>query len=1091
VGGKKMRKRFVLSSAIVALLMLVSIQVMFTPNELNVVADPLDLENLGLVGLDYQEIYNITKEFSDITFDNNNGVYNGIYMGRYFGATGDRHSANLTRSWMENFSRNLNMVEAPQKDPISLNKKIELRGFGLKFKQGIIQATVPNNESFPIMYNFFGGVGTRKYYSCQNADVKLFSFDNRGDFPESSDYSVFNVSYIGLNNSEDGFHGEVTHIDNYSNASEEDIFAMVHLLNVSDSDLNDTVDSISRYNGSGFILMRDMVSNIIDWEYPIPGVVVSVEDGDLLKDLVEDENQNVTACTPFEVPIPERGNLTIVNMTSYPPICPKEFLLYDKEEWRDFADWQKAIFYACYFLPRVKGILEFDSLYDYGIHWMAVPNGAEFSEMLDGNFKTQKWAWSIKPWIYINRTITDDNGVNRNIDDWVDDFDVDADFWIDMKKVETDSYNVYCTVRGENSEKRVIISGGHFDGYWGQMSVDTPISVAIMLGMLKYLNESQITPKYDTTFIAFSGEEWIDRGSRSYVVQHFNTWDGQEDPNDVEMLITADVLAYTDCSTLEIRCSDINSLPNAKVIRNKTENISFLTDYDGVIKTTAHKDEGVEGNDCYPFYYEGIPFIEIGEANYLPIRHKTGCDHTKGDTIDKIDWSESGLCDLKLTTDLIWNITKYYIVNPDCWFKGAVEYEAVDSPNDGDTLVDSIEATFMVKSAIPNDKVMIKGILIDNSTSEEVAFITKNFTVSSSEAMGSISILIPPTYTEGDFRLLLELYNSTGRIDKIIDPEGDYYNDTDSSNSFHLYHPFGYINKGKSGQSIANRITGSVFTINENGTADNITAFVLFPLAMPPVKSKCMIYKLSDSKLVGVTEEISGKTLDGGEWRSYNFLEPKPVLYKDTQYILVCWCDHNDQGGELYYDDFEDERGRYDIELYGLPPQYADFRNESRLYSIYCSYTPQQSTSEMTFYFDHYNIFEAWATNPRDMVDGSTSTYASTTILGDVELCNESTYEPTHPDYPITKVEIRAWGTAFTLGNFVALRPVFDGTTDGNNHTFELGHGWSQWFDITNDNNAPSPWTWQDVANLDCDVEAWSGSGPWMISKVELRVSWT
>jgi hypothetical protein len=555
------------------------------------------------------------------------------------------------------------------------------------------------------------------------------------------------------------------------------------------------------------------------------------------------------------------------------------------------------------------------------------------------------------------------------------------------------------------------------------------------------------------------------------------------------MFINLDVLAYIGCTTLNIQCSN-HDLEKAKNTAKIVENMSCLTNYNGIANVTPASDNygSPETNDAYAFYLQGIPFIEFGEQQYWNIRHKTGCSHSKGDVMSELDYN-----DLNRTTDIVWNVTKYYCVNPDCWFSNGVTYQAVDSPNDGDTLADSIQATFTVNSAIHHDEIMVKGILIDDSTGEKVATVCKNFTVISSEVTGSISVLIPSTYDEGDFRLSLELYNSTGKINVIVNPGGDYDDDTDSSpGSFHLFHPFGYIIAGKFGQSINNRITGSVFTIHQNGIADSITAYVSFLLSKP---SKCMIYRLSDSKLIGVTQEISGSTSPGGEWRTYPFSEPKPVLVKDTQYVLVCWC--GGIFGCLYYNNFVNPRGRYDYEPYGVPPQYIGFTNENRLYSIYCSYTSPQAQS--TYYFNGYNILEAWATNPGYMVDGLINRFASSNISEDVEWCNSNNCSGTNLG-DISKVEIRAY-TYRTggLGNMI-LRPVFGASSDGNNHGFTPPLGlkyatWSSWFDVTNDNHAPTTWTWSDIKNLDCDVEVGaSGSFPnptMYCSKIEVRVTYS
>ena len=55
-------------------------------------------------------------------------------------------------------------------------------------------------------------------------------------------------------------------------------------------------------------------------------------------------------------------------------------------------------------------------------------------------------------------------------------------------------------------------------------------------------------------------------------------------------------------------------------------------------------------------------------------------------------------------------------------------------------------------------------------------------------------------------------------------------------------------------------------------------------------------------------------------------------------------------------------------------------------------------------------------------------------------------------------------------------------------HTTQLV--WINWFDITNDTNAPA-WTWTDVTNLDLDIEAIVVvGGKVKLGKVELRVTY-
>jgi hypothetical protein len=1089
-----MKKIFVI---FLALVMCMS-AVVFQPCKINSAAGLENPTDLGLVGLDYQAIYDHTKYLSEIIKDPD-WKHNSIWMGRWFGTKGEQHASAMVQLWMsccvDWYTSEGMVIEQPTMEQITLKNKIDIQSFSLTLSDGYNHAIIINNESYPQVRNFWNLTG-KDTWDCAQVDIIPFS-NNRLD----DEWDVRNISYTRFkesNLSNIPFAGELVYIEDYSNTTENETYGKIHLINVSDNEINETVNNVFLTNGSAFILMRDDIENISCWDFLTPGIAVSRDNGKFLYDKLQIENNLVFAYTPPEVPLPYNGTLTVYNQTIPATTPANEMFLVDNAD-MDPTSW--FILGGILLLPRYKGALYYDSTLndeDSYLHWMMVPNGFESDYLKDGKLYKQSWATMTKPIFYINHTVRDQHVVPHEIEDWVGNGgNVHADFTLHTQKIEAQSYNVYCTIKGHNPGKRVIISGGHIDGMIGQMAIDTPGSVAAMLGILKYMNDNQIEPKYDTTFIAFSGEEYIDRGSRSYLVHHFPP-NGEN--NDIATMINVDVFGSIseDCENLDVVIGNITSQSWSATARNKVENISYLTNYPGIIKVTGNQNVEFKdlSTDAYPFYKKNVAVINIGEQQDTRTRHKTGCNHTKGDTLDHLDWRPGERDDLKLTTDFVWNITKYYIVNPNCWFLNDVTYDDIDSPNDGDTLVDSIQATFAVNSVIPNDKIMVKAILIDDSTSEEVATAFKNFTVVSSEATGTISVLIPSTYDEGDFRLSLELYNSTGKIDLIISPGGDYDDDTDSSiESFHLYHPFGNIITGKYSQRIDNRITGSVFTTHENGTADSITAFVFFPPANPP--SKCMIYRLSDSMLIGETEEISGSTLSGGEWRTYDFIEPKPVLLKDTQYVLVCWCSFSILGGKLYYDNFVNARGRYDNENYdGVPPQYASFTNENRLYSIYCSYTRPHAYS--TYYLNRYNVLEAWATNPRNMVDGLITTFASSNICEDVELCNSNSCPGVNLG-DISKVEIRAY--TYRTGGLgsIILRPIFGGNYDGNNHGFTppLGSSqatWSSWFDITNDDNSPTTWTWSDIQNLDCDVQIGAMASfpvPTMYcSKVEIRITY-
>jgi hypothetical protein len=154
---------------------------------------------------------------------------------------------------------------------------------------------------------------------------------------------------------------------------------------------------------------------------------------------------------------------------------------------------------------------------------------------------------------------------------------------------------------------------------------------------------------------------------------------------------------------------------------------------------------------------------------------------------------------------------------------------------------------------------------------------------------------------------------------------------------------------------------------------------------------------------------------------------------------------------------------------------------------------------EKLYYFDSYESGgpKEWATNPGYMVDGNISTYASTAINLDLERCNNNTCDGTDLG-TITKVEIRCYGyhaVGWCQADII-LRPIIN-TKPGDDHTYvtPISGNWSQWFDITDDTNAPADWQWNDIKDLFCDVVAQKDPmGPptftLYCSKVEVRVTY-
>jgi len=75
----------------------------------------------GLVGLDYQEIFNKTVNLTEIVI---NVPDNGLYKGRWFGSKGEREAACKIKGWMENYTDDLAQITnvSIKQESITLNK---------------------------------------------------------------------------------------------------------------------------------------------------------------------------------------------------------------------------------------------------------------------------------------------------------------------------------------------------------------------------------------------------------------------------------------------------------------------------------------------------------------------------------------------------------------------------------------------------------------------------------------------------------------------------------------------------------------------------------------------------------------------------------------------------------------------------------------------------------------------------------------------------------------------------------------------------------------------------------------------------------
>jgi len=578
----------------------------------------------------------------------------------------------------------------------------------------------------------------------------------------------------------------------------------------------------------------------------------------------------------------------------------------------------KLIVQMLFFTRNCKGLI----LYDFN---------NDTYDMLNGLFMARPILFingSIGRPIYENATLVTPS--NREIS-----------FWINQSyNTSIKSYNIIGQINGTNPNKTVLCDC-LYDCWWNQGTADAAIGMGTMLAIAKYFKDHTITPKYTLKFIAFGGEEYGALGAQHYNDTHTN--------ENITMVIDLNQIGF----------SQIGPLPQTFFIHLNNESLTSLIQ---CITNDTHYQERTGtpylhiGFTCYGAPSDDQPFAMAclpgkGERSLNTIcflkdmnwtlHHRDGQNHEKGDVMTY--YNET---DVNVTAEMIWNITKYFTVNPNCWFSN-ITFTPFDSSNDGDTLNDSIRTNFTIHSVLPSDKVRVEldlGYNVSGQGGTCLGADSVDYTITSGIQHVSYIFTIPDTDTDGNYQLSFKLYNSTGRINKIVyGSPGTYYNDTSgTSNWFHLYHPLGYTKIGGSEQSVENRICGSVFTANENGWADNITACIN-QIYMSSGPYQCMLYRANEGVLIGNTTSAwvslpQGDPASSAWWAVFNFTEEKPFLVKGTQYIIACWGD--DLDSIMYYaDSGANSTGRYSNQTYETPPPSVEFINQSRFYSIYCSYT--------------------------------------------------------------------------------------------------------------------------------------------------------
>ena len=953
-----MKNKFV-SIFLIMLLICTSLP-MFSVNDANTLAYPGDGRGDGDDYLDFDYMWSTVNYLANIIYTAYNDT--DIKKGRYFGSKGDAATAemlykNFTKEcgFNESDVRKVKLQNIPDKPDTDYTEFVEVTSYQLHIdweSNFPFNSTIPRIDHAPVRAvrpeagNFTEGDCSMQR-TFQGVDV-INENNFLLDFSKwDTGVNEKNMSFSTLNDC-DLILGNLTYVAPEANVSAYQPFETIFLFDEAEG-VDDKIDNAT--NSSGVILVSDdskgyQFENASEYLIPIVSVDSEEENLTTIKQYLENDTRVVVDSMVFN------DTLTFIHDMSGSLCWPNEdfVIVINKTKsplrfWFVASVWVRNGFHPS---NRCRGIILFDDETEH-CHNVEVQN-------IKGIRMGRHVPLYALPGFSVNKTVGEFLWDNDDVEDNTISGHVHQTHYMETdEEPGVEAYNVeaYLNVTKSPGDAVVVISS-RYDSMWNECSGDSGAGNGIIMGVAKYmqkLNQEGVKPKYNITFLMTTNEE-----NGMYGAQFFN----DSHPNDnIKMWIGTDQLGFN--------TGHLHNVYRNHTHRNICENITKLLDYEVETgyemfhnTTDDHPKYDVlgwldakygVGAEDVVFYERNNPYkcdtILVHKSGF-PNHHKRGLGLTDGDVLDNMD-----KVDVNMFYNISWDIVKYFVYNPDCGFSN-VEYTPFDSPDDGDTLDDSVNVSFSIDSVLPHDTVMVM-VNVTKFTPDPPSLTTElyatfNYTVTISDNTRYFIYTIPDDIDTCTCSFDLRLYNSTDRINAVAGVGECTVDDVDGSDDFTLYHPFGYPTAGGSYQVVEDNITGAVFTIHEYGIADNLSVCIRTTAFPPAPTYQGMIYRVNDSKLMGVTDNSSSSKSGGPgdpyKWITLNFTG-NIKLSKDTEYILTVWGDNSN--AKVYYDDFEDQRGRFNNSFtYDTSPNQLNFTNTSRLYSIYCSYTPDTTLPEIT-----------------------------------------------------------------------------------------------------------------------------------------------
>ncbi|HVQ01594.1 MAG TPA: PKD domain-containing protein [Candidatus Thermoplasmatota archaeon] len=383
------------------------------------------------------------------------------------------------------------------------------------------------------------------------------------------------------------------------------------------------------------------------------------------------------------------------------------------------------------------------------------------------------------------------------------------------------SYNLVGQINGTDPDRHhIVVINTLYDSVWSSGTSDASIGCGIVLALGRYYTEHNLTPKYTTQFVLFAGEEAGVKGAKSYKAKH-------EDYT-IEKFIDLNQLCFNQSLPKTRLYVGTNKLLLKPYIEQIADEQGYKTHMYNTKLEVIYRYLGLDSDDAV--YCEQllnrVDTITFVKGMTWVRHHRDGKNHTEGDSMRYYNDT-----DVAATSTVVFNISRYFCLNPDCRFL-SVDQPWLKDSDDDNTIPDSIQVNYTLNTTLPQDRVWVKATLVSEDHPILCRYKGENHYLATPEVIsGNISINLPLRAPQGYYDFYLYLYNSTGEVNYTVIHLFDYLdfgkyandtrNNTDFGGPFYMSPPNDPPNTPQQPQGDSEVHTNKVHTYTASTTDPN------------------------------------------------------------------------------------------------------------------------------------------------------------------------------------------------------------------------------------------------------------------------------